>query len=70
MPCPPRPCTTWVKSSRSAGGNECVEIARLPERMIGVRDSKAARPGGVLAFQPCLWARFLTETKNGLHDLL
>jgi hypothetical protein len=38
--------------------------------MIGVRDSKAARPGGVLAFQPCLWARFLTETKNGLHDLL
>lgn len=30
----------WFKSTRSSGGNECVEIAHLDHGMVGVRDSK------------------------------
>ncbi|MGY2023199.1 DUF397 domain-containing protein [Nocardia gipuzkoensis] len=30
----------WFKSSRSAAGNDCVEIAHLDTGHVGVRDSK------------------------------
>jgi Domain of unknown function (DUF397) len=34
----------WKKSSRSAENGNCVEVAELPNRTIGVRDSKDNAP--------------------------
>jgi hypothetical protein len=46
----------WVKSSLSFANGESVEVARLPDGRVGVRDSKD--PGGpVLRFTPAEWAR-------------
>ncbi|MVU83049.1 DUF397 domain-containing protein [Nocardia sp. ET3-3] len=48
----------WFKSSRSAGGQDCVEIAFLSRGEVGVRDSK--NPGGpALVFSGEQWDRFL-----------
>ncbi|TNC29004.1 DUF397 domain-containing protein [Amycolatopsis alkalitolerans] len=48
---------TWRKSSYSGGGNDCVEVALLADR-IGVRDSK--NPGaGALSVSPSGWRGFL-----------
>lgn len=48
---------TWFKSSRSSGGQECVEVAHLDAGMVGVRDSK--NPGGpALVFSPAGWDAF------------
>lgn len=47
----------WFKSSRSAGGKDCVEVAFLPDGMVGVRDSK--NPSGpALVFEPGEWDAF------------
>ncbi|MFJ7419620.1 DUF397 domain-containing protein [Streptomyces uncialis] len=55
----PWPDALWRKSSYSDGaGNNCVEIAALPEH-IGIRDSKNV-PGPVLAVVPTVWADFLS----------
>lgn len=53
---------SWFKSSRSAGGSECVEVAFLDEGLIGVRDSKNPM-GPALAFTPAEWDAFLTSTR-------
>jgi len=51
--------TRWVKSSKSGtNGGNCVEIARLDDETIGVRDSKNP-DGPVLKFTPDEWAAFL-----------
>lgn len=48
----------WFKSSRSGGGQECVEVAFLSRGGVGVRDSKD--PGGpALVFTSEQWDRFL-----------
>ena len=48
----------WRKSSRSNAGGNCVEVARLDDETIGVRDSK--NPDGVvLRFTRAEWAAFL-----------
>jgi hypothetical protein len=57
---------TWRKSSYSggggSGGQDCVEVARLPEG-VGVRDSKA--PGaGHLALSRTAFAQLLSHAKN------
>ncbi|MFF0610194.1 DUF397 domain-containing protein [Nocardia tengchongensis] len=50
----------WFKSSRSGGGQECVEIAFLHRGGVGVRDSKD--PGGpALVFTGEQWDRFLAS---------
>ncbi|NKY57644.1 DUF397 domain-containing protein [Nocardia flavorosea] len=47
----------WFKSSRSASGNDCVEVAHLRSGMVGVRDSK--NPAGpALVFDPGAWDAF------------
>lgn len=54
----------WFKSSRSAGGKDCVEVAHLKSSRVGVRDSK--NPGGpALVFTPLVWDAFLSCTKSG-----
>lgn len=49
---------TWVKSSYSMTNGNCVEVAELPSRAIGVRDSQN-RQGGALWFSPGEWDLFV-----------
>ncbi|TLF73526.1 DUF397 domain-containing protein [Nocardia cyriacigeorgica] len=54
----------WFKSTRSVGGNDCVEVAHLGRGRVGVRDSK--NPAGpALVFTPSGWDAFLTRARRG-----
>jgi hypothetical protein len=54
----------WRKSSRSTGGNDCVEVAQSSTACL-VRDSK--NPDGArLAIGPQEWAAFLSQIKHGV----
>lgn len=48
----------WVKSSFSFSNGNCVEVASLPGRTVGLRDSKDPE-GPVLRFAPSAWRSFL-----------
>ncbi|WP_454196399.1 DUF397 domain-containing protein [Nocardia sp. Marseille-Q1738] len=53
----------WFKSSRSSGGEACVEVTWLADQ-IGVRDSK--NPAGpALVFAPGAWDAFVAGVKEG-----
>jgi hypothetical protein len=57
----------WVKSSLSFANGNCVEVASLPGRTIGLRNSRD--PGGpVLRFTPDEWHAFLGGARNGEFD--
>jgi len=57
--------TTWRRSTRSGGGNNCVEIALHEEPAI--RDSKNPAQGQ-LNVEPACWAPFLAALKAGMFD--
>ncbi|MES9537834.1 DUF397 domain-containing protein [Actinomadura sp. NPDC000600] len=58
----------WRKASRSnASGNECVEVAALPQGR-GIRDSKAPDTGH-LTLSPARFAQLVTRVKRGDLDL-
>ncbi|MFB4319946.1 DUF397 domain-containing protein [Actinomadura sp. 21ATH] len=71
-----RPSTTpgtpeplaWRVSRRCEGGESCVETTRLPEGLIGVRDT-ADRGRGPLTFSAQQWAAFMANAKHGAYDL-
>ena len=54
----------WFKSSRSASGKECVEVAHLHGGMVGVRDSKNPT-GPALIFGSAAWDRFTVAVGEG-----
>jgi len=55
----------WRKSSRSTGGNDCVEVAQTETSFL-VRDSK--NPDGArLAVRPQEWAAFIADIKRGAY---
>jgi hypothetical protein len=54
----------WRKSSYSANGGNCVEVAQNLAGVIAVRDSKNPH-GSPLAFTPRDWDRFTFSIKNG-----
>jgi hypothetical protein len=58
----------WTKSSHSgpAGGN-CVELARLADGQVAVRDSRHPR-GPALIFTTAQWHAFLAGAKHGEFD--
>lgn len=59
----------WRKASASGGnGGQCVEIAMLPDSMIGMRDSKDP-DGPVLAFTADEWLAFLDGIGKGEFDM-
>ncbi|SDY15203.1 protein of unknown function [Micromonospora pattaloongensis] len=55
---------TWIKSSRSSGNGQCVEVADLAAEGIGVRDSKDTSKAA-LVFDGKSWAAFITSVKAG-----
>jgi Domain of unknown function (DUF397) len=58
--------TTWRKSSRSGGGENCVELACLDGRIV-VRDSK--QPSGPhLTFTAGPWLSFIHRAKHDQHQ--
>ncbi|WP_157110452.1 DUF397 domain-containing protein [Nocardia anaemiae] len=54
----------WFKSSRSASGKDCVEVAHLDGGLVGVRDSKNPT-GPALVFTPTQWDTFTAGIQNG-----
>jgi len=62
--------TRWIKSSKSGtNGGNCVEVARLDDGRIGVRDSK--NPGGaVLRFTRAEWEAFLDGVAQREFDAI
>jgi hypothetical protein len=57
----------WRKSSYSANGGNCVEVANLPG-VVSVRDSK--NPDGPrLAVADIAWSAFLTGIQHGEFHL-
>jgi Domain of unknown function (DUF397) len=60
---------TWIKSSRSASGdNNCVEVAVLSGNQVGIRDSKAEPGGPVLAVSRQSFRTFIHAAKSGVFD--
>jgi Domain of unknown function (DUF397) len=63
----PDPGPRWIKSSLSYSNGNCVQVARLPDGMVGVRDSK--NPGiAILRFTPGAWQAFLAGARRGEFD--
>lgn len=58
---------TWRKSSRSGGGNNCVEVAEM-KHSVSVRDSKNP-DGGALTIDGATWQTMIGQIKHGDHDL-
>jgi hypothetical protein len=54
----------WVKSSLSFANGDCVQVARLPDGRVGVRDSKDPA-GPVLSFTQSEWDAFIGGVRNG-----
>lgn len=52
----------WMKSSHSGGGQDCVEVARVPG-VVAVRDSKDPA-GPALVFAPAAWQAFASQVKS------
>lgn len=59
------PPPLWRKSSYSAYNGGCVEVARLRDAEVGVRDTKDLGTGPVLNFGAGAWGAFLSGMKNG-----
>lgn len=57
----------WTKSSLSHANGNCVEIADLPDRQVGMRDSKDVT-GPVLGIPASEWKAFLGGIRNGEFD--
>jgi hypothetical protein len=55
----------WRKSSRSTGGNDCVEVAQAGTNCL-VRDSKNPG-GGRLAVRSQAWTSFIGDIKLGAY---
>jgi len=54
----------WRKSTRSANGGDCVEVADNIPGVVAVRDSKNP-DGPVLTFTPAEWRTFIDSVKTG-----
>jgi hypothetical protein len=68
LPAAELPGVTWRKSRRSGpqGGN-CVEVARLPDGQVAVRNSR--HPAGpALVFTAAEWAAFVGGARGGDFD--
>lgn len=55
---------TWIKSTRSSGSGQCVEVAFVDLDTVAVRDSKNPT-GSVLVFTRAEWDAFLDGAHKG-----
>jgi hypothetical protein len=55
---------TWIRSSRTYGNGNCVEVAARSGHNVNVRDSKNPQ-GAVLRFTPTEWTAFLADVRAG-----
>lgn len=60
----------WLKSSFSNFNGNCVEVSRLPDGRIAVRDTKDDGAGPVLIFTQAEWDAFMAGAKEGQFDRL
>jgi hypothetical protein len=59
----------WRKSTYSHGDNtDCVELSRLDQGAVGIRDSKNPNAGH-LSFDPAVVRALITQVKAGKLDL-
>jgi len=58
---------TWRKSTRSSGGDNCVEVSFAPNGSVGIRDSKN-REKAVLVFTATEWRAFTGGVRDGEFD--
>jgi hypothetical protein len=61
------PFLVWRKSSYSGSGDNCVEIAELPDGGRAVRNSKDPH-GSALTFTIGEWRAFIKAVKEGEFD--
>lgn len=59
------PESAWSRSSRCSAHGSCVEVAKLPGGMVGVRDGKIGAMSPVLSFTPAQWRAFTGQIANG-----
>ncbi|MBD0669634.1 DUF397 domain-containing protein [Streptomyces sp. CBMA156] len=55
---------SWVKSTYSQQGGDCLEVARGSRDLLPVRDSKD-RHGPALVFRAEAWASFVAAVRSG-----
>jgi Domain of unknown function (DUF397) len=60
----PHTFTNWTKSSRSSGGDNCVEVAFDEDGNVGVRHSKDP-DGPVLKFTAAEYAAYVAGVVDG-----
>ncbi|MFD7905120.1 DUF397 domain-containing protein [Kitasatospora sp. NPDC059747] len=58
---------SWVKSTYSQQGGDCVEAAPNIPGVLPVRDSKDPS-GPALIFSPAAWQSFITAIRTGEFD--
>lgn len=56
---------SWIRSSRCAGNGACVEVARLSDGRILVRDAKQPESPDVLVFGRDEWRGFVAAISAG-----
>jgi hypothetical protein len=59
----------WFKSTKSGNNGACVEVARLSDEAVGVRDTKDGGQGPILTFTLKEWDAFIDGAKKGEFDL-
>ncbi|WP_084740205.1 DUF397 domain-containing protein [Cryptosporangium aurantiacum] len=58
----------WQRSSH-CGHTSCVEVARLGDESIALRDSKDGTRGRVLIYPARSWSAFVDAAKQGFFDV-
>jgi hypothetical protein len=59
----------WAKSSHSGSGDNCVEVAPLPDGGMLMRDSKLGEASPVLRFTASEWWAFVAGVRDGEFDI-